>query len=119
MPCDLSVDAAGRLILVHLSGAVTDRDIVAALEEILNIRGEQQIDRILCDQRAMESAPDTLGVLDAARTFSLGPFRGMRLAILRAAMPEGPHFFETACRNRMADVRVFDDEEEAREWLGP
>ncbi|MCK4414820.1 MAG: hypothetical protein KAY32_14895 [Candidatus Eisenbacteria sp.] len=117
MPYDLSIDRTRRYILVRPLGTLSESDIAEALEGILVIRREEKLDRILCDQRAMEVAPDTLVIFEAARTFSLGPFRGMRLAILRATMPAGPHFFETAARNRMADVRVFDDEEKARTWL--
>ena len=41
----------------------------------------------------------------------------MKLAIVRERMPEKTHFFETVATNRSRAVKVFNNAEEAKEWL--
>ena len=117
MPYVLRLDEGTQCILVYPSGQLSASDIDEALKEILALRLEKGVERILCDQRGLESAPSLPDIYNAAATFAEGPLRGMRLAIVRATMPQRTHFFETVAVNRSAAVRVFDDEDAARIWL--
>ena len=117
MPYVLRLDERGQCILVYPKGHLSTSEIDDGLKEILALRLEKGVERILCDQRGLESAPSLPDIYKAAATFAEGPLRGMRLAIVRATMPQRTHFFETVAVNRSAAVRVFDDENRARGWL--
>jgi len=115
MSYDLRVEEDGY-IRVTLHGQLTQEDIDQALEEILSIRQKQNVKNILCDQRDLQAPPHDIVVYETAKRFASGPFMGMRLAILRTKVPI-EHLFETVARNRAGLVRVFDDEEKAKQWF--
>ena len=96
---DISLNREEKYILVHLYGELTKADIDAALEDILTIRQQENLMNILCNQRQLRTPPN------------------MKLAIVRARMPEKIHFFETVATNRARAVKVFNNDEEAKKWL--
>lgn len=112
----LSIDNGGEYIRIELHGTLTQVDIDEALKEILAIRRQHKLDRILCDQRKLRIPPNNIVVFDTAKQISSGPFTGMKLAILRETIPER-HFFQTVATNRSGIVKIFDEEAEAKRWL--
>ena len=114
---DISVNLEEEHILVHLHGELTKADIVAALKEILIIRQQENLNNILCNQRQLQVSPSIMTIFDTACRFADVPFNGMKLAIVRESMPEKMPFFETAATNRARAVKVFDNDEEAKQWL--
>ena len=116
MSYKLSVEREDEYIRVDLYNRLTQSDIDSAMKEILMLRQEQKLRRILCDQRQLQVPPDdTVGVLTAEQ-FGSGPYAGTKLAIIRKQAKE-ERLFEIAAHNRGIIVRVFEDEEEAKQWL--
>lgn len=117
MSYDISVNREEGYILINLYEELTKADIDAALEQILIIRRQEKVNKILCNQRRLNVPPSIMTIFDTACRFAGEPFIGMKLAIVRESMPEGMHFFETVATNRARDVKVFNNDEEAKKWL--
>jgi hypothetical protein len=116
MPYSLSVESEEEYIRFDLYDTFTQSDIDSAMKEVLKIRQEQKLNRILCDQRQLQVAPnDTVGFLTAEQ-FGKYPLVGTKLAIIRRQADE-ERLFEIAAQNRGIIVRVFEDEEAAKQWL--
>jgi hypothetical protein len=116
MPYKLSIEREDEYIRVDLYGRLTQPDIDSAMKEVLMVCQKQKLHRILCDQRQLQVPPnDTVGFLTAVQ-FSKGPYAGMKLAIIRRQVEE-ERLFEIAAHNRGVIVRVFEGEEEAKQWL--
>ena len=116
MSYSLSVEREDEYIRVDLCDAFAQSDIDSAMKEVLMIRQEQKLNRILCDQRQLQVPPgDTAGFLTAVQ-FGSQPYAGTKLAIIRRQADE-ERLFEIAAENRGVLVRVFEDEEAAKQWL--
>ena len=116
MSYKLSVENEDKYIRVDLYDRFTQSDIDSAMREVLMIRQEQKLNRILCDQRQLRVPPnDTVGFLTAAQ-FGSQSYLGTKLAIIRRQVKE-ERLFEIAAHNRGVIVKIFEDEEEAKQWL--
>ena len=116
MSYSLSVNTEEKYIRVDLSDQLTQSDIDNALNEVLTIHREQKLHHILCDERQLKVWPSDLIGFTTAMRMTNGPYVGMKLAIIRPSSLE-EHIFEVAANNRTGIVRVFDNEEEAKQWL--
>ena len=99
------VEEAGVVEMV-LRGAVTPEDVDAAMTEAGTVGAENLSNRFLVDSREMPAGGSAFDVLALAELLSDD-----------AAAADQMEFFETACRNRGLDVRVFRDRDEALGWL--
>ena len=116
MPYSLSVEKEDKYIRADLYDPFTQSDIESAMKEVLMIRQEQELNRILCDQRQLQVPPnDTAGFLTAVQ-FGSQPYAGTKLAIIRKQTGE-ERLFEITAANRGVLVKVFEDEEAAKQWL--
>lgn len=116
MSYTLSVEEENKCIRVDLHDRLTESEIDSAMKEILAIRQEQKLNRILCDQRQLQVPPgDLLGFFTAERFGGLA-YAGTKLAIIRRQATE-ERLFDIAARNRGVIVKIFEDEEEAKQWL--
>ena len=102
-------------------GTVTPADVDAAMTEAGTVGAENLSNRFLVDSREMPAGGSAFDVLALAELLAaLPPGVIDREAVLLsddAAAADQMEFFETACRNRGLDVRVFQDRDEALGWL--
>ena len=102
-------------------GTVTPADVDAAMTEAGTVGAENLSNRFLVDSREMPAGGSAFDVLALAELLAaLPPGVIDREAVLLsddAAAADQMEFFETACRNRGLDVRVFHDRDEALGWL--
>ena len=102
-------------------GTVTPADVDAAMTEAGTVGAENLSNRFLVDSREMPAGGSAFDVLALAELLAaLPPGVIEREAVLLsddAAAADQMEFFETACRNRGLDVRVFHDRDEALGWL--
>jgi len=102
-------------------GTVTPADVDAAMTEAGTVGAENLSNRFLVDSREMPAGGSAFDVLALAELLAaLPPGVIEREAVLLsddAAAADQMEFFETACRNRGLDVRVFHDCDEALGWL--
>ena len=114
------VEEAGVVEMV-LRGPVTPEDVDASMTEAGTVGAENLSNRFLIDSRGMPAGGTAFDVLALAELLaSLPPGVIEREAVLLsddAAAADQMEFFETACRNRGLDVRVFRDRDEALGWL--
>jgi hypothetical protein len=114
------VEEAGVVEMVF-HGAPAPEEIDDAMTRAGTIGAENLTNRFLVDSRDMPaggSAVDVLALGELMASLPLGIIE--REAILLsadAAAAEEMEFFETVCRNRGLDVRVFRQRDEALAWL--
>ena len=116
MPYKLSVEREDKYIRVDLYDRITQSEIDSAMKIVLIIRQEQQLNCILCDQRQLQVPPDDFAGFQTALQFATRPHAGTKLAIIRRCKHE-ERLFETAARNRGIIVEIFEEDEEAKQWL--
>ena len=114
------VEEAGVVEMVF-RGAPAPEEIDDAMTRAGAIGAENLSNRFLVDSRDMPAGGSAFDVLALGElTASLPPGIIEREAILLsedAAAAEEMEFFETVCRNRGLDVRVFHGKDEALAWL--
>lgn len=104
-----------------LGGVRTPETLLAAAKQATAFCAERRISRVLIDLRKMSGGLDTLETYEVAGR-DLPRQRAVR-RVLRAAILdrheniERIRFFETVAVNRGLNVKVFADEDHAREWL--
>lgn len=116
MPYRCTVDAEEQYVRFDLSGGLTQPEIDNAIEDLQTVREKQKLTHVLCVQTDLTVPPDDGIGFRTAEQLSTGPFRGLKLAIVRRESTE-ERLFEIAANNRGAIVEVFTDEEEAKRWL--
>jgi hypothetical protein len=103
------------------SGQVSPGDIDEGVTATGILAAEKLSNRFLADLREQAPGGSALDIFSLAEFLcSLPPGTIEREAVLAPRTPaaaEEIRFFETACRNRGLDVRMFDDRDEALEWL--
>jgi hypothetical protein len=106
---------------VVYAGSVTQQDLQAAFAETGRLLGESRCLHVLADCSAMSGNPSLLGVLELVQVLASGGIPAQfREAIIPP--PTGPTkedvvFFETACRNRGLNMRIFPTREAGIRWL--
>ncbi len=112
----MSIEKEDKYIRFDLYDKLTQDEINSAMRKVLEIRQLHKLNHILCDQRQLEVPPDDLTGFLTALQFGSQPYRGTKLAIIRREVKE-ERLFEIAAQNRGVIVKIFQDEEEAKQWL--
>ena len=116
MPYNLSVEREEGYIRFDLYDPLSQSDIDNAMREVLKFRQEEKLNRILCDHRQLQAPPsETAGFL-AALQFGERPLLGTKMALIRRKADE-EFLFDIAAQTRGSIIKVFDDEEAAKQWL--
>jgi len=88
------------------------------IQEVLRVLAERNCNHFLSDLREAELALSTAQIYDLPETLdALGLHHCMRRAILVRRRTPDMDFYETTSINRGYQVRVFDRQESAVEWL--
>ena len=115
------IEEAGVVEMVF-AGAVDPNELDAVLTRAGVVAAENLTNRFLVDCRELAPGGSTFEVFALAELLaSFPPGTIEREAVmlpLEAAAAEQIEFFETACRNRGLDVRVFRDRDVALAWVG-
>lgn len=117
MPEDVIVRDDLQIIEVTSYGDITLEDLRQSLHTIAQIHQDRELSRVFVDATQETSLPSTLPL------FKFGSELAERLRTTRIAVAVSPrnredmHFLETVTQNRGMQVRTFDSEEAALEWL--
>ena len=114
------IDEAGVVEMVY-TATTTPEDLDAAMTRAGTLGAEMLTNRYLVDCRevvAAGSAFDILGIAELLASVPPGVIEREAVLLPRdAAAARDFEFFETACRNRGLDVRVFHDRDQALAWV--
>lgn len=103
------------------AGRLTPADLDAAIRGTIDLGAQHATHRFLADVRDLEGGHSIVDLYEWIEKLSRDVAgRRMKEAVLVAPQPAGtefPRFWETAATNRGLNVRLFDDEAAAREWL--
>ena len=114
MPEIVEYDAQENLIRVRAWGAGTIEDWLSSQEQVIQLHDKYGALQLLVDVREQESAPSIVDIYD----FGAGWPHGIRTAILVGEKTrEDQQFLETVAFNRGKQMRVFDTEADALNWL--
>jgi hypothetical protein len=123
MPYDATIETLENHIRAYVTGtrvpgqAVTDADVVG--EELVKLCRETDINKVLLviDLAGRLSAIDAYEIVSSSEQY--GWSRKIKLAFvdLNAESLEDSYFTETVAVNRAFPMSVFDNEEEALDWL--
>jgi hypothetical protein len=121
VPVDVGfLDDVG-VVEMLLAGVVAPTDLDEAVTRAGTLGAERLSNRYLIDARDISAGGSAFDVLALAEFLSsIPPGVIEREAVLlprEAAAKEQMEFFETACRNRGLDVRIFPDRDAALAWL--
>lgn len=109
-----------KVVNVTYSGIVSRDELMAAAQSALDLSLEHGTNRILTDCTTMQGGHSIADLyFHSDWLISVKAYR-MREAVLMpaaAAFNELVDFWQTTCRNRGLNVRVFDKPEPARQWL--
>jgi hypothetical protein len=121
MAVDVTYLEEAGVVEMVFQGAPAPGEIDDALTRAGTIGAENLANRFLVDSRDMPAGGSAFDVLALGELMASLPHGIIeREAILLsedAAAAEEMEFFETVCRNRGLDVRVFRDRDEALAWL--
>ena len=117
MPEQVTVRVEDQIIEVRSAGDVSAEQMKASLAEVVRLRNEQGIKRVLIDATDQTSLPPTMSIYEFAGQLSK-LCRDIKFAVVGVSkLHNDITFMETVARNRGAYVRVFADSESALEWL--
>lgn len=121
MVVDVRFDEDAGVVEMVLTRTTTPEELDAAMTRAGTLGAEMLTNRYLVDCREVASAGTAFDILAVAELLaSVPPGVIEREAVLLprdAAAAKDFEFFETACRNRGLDVRVFHDRDEALAWV--
>ena len=122
MPWRTSYHQDLRIVESRYEGRLDASQLAEATEATLALARQWGADRFLADCTALEgghSALDLFGVLERLQSDDELP-RGWRNAIVGPSTPDAARdvdFWETLCRNRGLNVRIFAERDAAVTWL--
>jgi len=116
MPYNLSIESEEGYIRFDLFDPFTQSEIDEAMKEVLKFRQEEKPKRILCDQRHLQEPPTGIAGYLAAVQLGEHPLVGTKIAIIRKRGDQ-EYLFDISAQTRGVIVEVFNDEEEAKQWL--
>lgn len=121
MPWKLEVSGSPAIIEVIYEGDVAAPELEAAFASALAEGIRRQSPLFLANLVLLTGGHSIIDLMDIVTRIEAGGIdRRFREAVLvPPGTPIGPHaeFYETACRNRGFNARVFNDREEALAWL--
>ena len=116
----LSNETKGDHLFVRASGVRTRATVTAMTMEIFDAAFANRLSKVLIDVRELKGR---LGIVDSyllvTEVFDKLRGKGVRKAAIVDEQVSSLRgwFLETVAHNRSFDIRVFTDQEEAREWL--
>lgn len=111
------------LVCARFVGIVTDDDFKAATVEAIGLAQANNTTRFLIDDSQWEGGASVVGLFELpALHETLSADRSSRAALIlpppdRTDNVKTARFYETVCQNRGWNVRVFQERQEAIEWL--
>jgi hypothetical protein len=122
MTVDVRFNEEAGVVEMTFAAAPAPQELEAAMTQAGALGAEMLTSRYLVDCRDVStpgSAFDILAVAELLSSIPPGVIEREAVLLPRdAAAAEDFKFFETACRNRGLDVRVFHDRGEALAWVG-
>ncbi len=117
MPEEVSILADLGIIQIDSYGEVTEGDLLATMEEVLEIQRERGLTRVFVDASKETSLPSTLPLHQFGSLLSSDAMM-LRFAVLVSPeVRDDLRFLETVTQNHGMQVRMFDCREEALNWL--
>jgi len=114
VPEQVTYDVEIGLIRVRAWGVDTIDDWNSSKEQVLQLHATHGANKLLVDVREQESAPSTLEIFDFGSDWPVH----IRTAIVSGDRTRDEQFFlETVAFNRAKQMRLFEKEDEALEWL--
>jgi hypothetical protein len=123
MSWTVEYDPELKIIDCHYIGRVTDDDFKEATAKAIGLAKTNNTNRFLIDDSDWQGGASVLGLFELQEIHEeLEADRASRAAIVlpspdRSAEVENVHFYETVCRNRGWNVRLFPKREKAIKWL--
>lgn len=117
MPEEVSILADLGIIQVDSYGDVSERDLLASMEEVLAIHKEHGFSRVFVDASGETSLPSTLPLNQFGSVLSEDAVSLKFAVLVNERVREDLHFLETVTKNRGMEVRMFDSREDAFAWL--
>ena len=117
MPERVSILEDQEIIKIESYGEVSISDLKQSMEEVIKIHQEKGLTRVFIDASKETALPSTYPV------FKFGSELAQVLQKLKFAVVTSPklkdilRFLENVTRNRGAQVRMFESEDAALEWL--
>lgn len=114
MPEIVEYDAQAKLIRVRAWGTDTIEDWLSSREQVIQLYDEHEAVQLLVDVREQESAPSSFDIFDFGEDWPIE----IRTAILIGEKTRKEmQFLESVALNRAKQMRTFDNEVDALNWL--
>lgn len=121
MEWNVSLEPDSGIIHSVYSGEITKRDVMAATEKALSYATGRGPHRFLTEHKQATSLLSTMDIFDTPDQWEKADLNRLNSLALVIYETEGYEndilFYETVCRNRGWNVRVFDNYQDAHEWL--
>ena len=120
---EVTYDENLKIIRIRYCGQLTVADLQRGSQEAAQRIIDCQCQRVLVDSREVDFKLSTLEILDLPETFStvlaeLGlELRKIKRALVVVSLGNDYRFLETVAVNRGYWVKLFDNLDEAEEWL--
>ena len=121
MPWDITYLPDIDTVLTVYSGVIPPNLLVEAVQSTIAMAHQAGTRKYLADCSTLEGGHSIFDLYDLAKLIEsagvvMNSHEALVLPQLKAAASE-VRFWETACRNRGLDVRIFETVDDAREWL--
>ena len=110
---EVTIDMESQLMRVQFDSDSTVENWKSALVQVERLSEESGLCRLLVDVRKQTDLADTMTLFD----FGSHLPRSIRYAVLCESHLEEHRFIETVATNRGIDIKDFDSEQNAIEWL--
>ncbi|MBE2217105.1 MAG: STAS/SEC14 domain-containing protein [Ignavibacteria bacterium] len=121
MPFKIEIHTHPERIEVTYYGKVTEEELRLAIKEFMDKKGGSEYLLVLTDCLGITTSPSVLDVYERINMYEkLGIDTETKEAILIPSdqiVVENVKFYETACLNRGYNVRIFENRQEAIDWL--
>jgi hypothetical protein len=119
VPWSATYNAKLGVVEIVYEGTATRADLIAENEQSFALAREKNTRRFLIDLTDYESSLSTMALFDVAVSHKDEPLRPRAAVIQPTAgkAKEDAAFYETVCRNRGFDFRIFSARADAIKWL--
>ncbi len=109
------------IVELRFEGEVSLSDLNVAAKEAIELMREHDCSGVYLDATAQESAPSFAELYERPKLYEAeGLSRSIPVVYVMPRLPkvrEAAHFWETVCRNRGWFIQMFENREDAMEWL--